>query len=93
MIFMGSAGSRIFLICARISTDFAAMSLPCSACAAVNGGFGTSGVCASRVSDAAHKNKIRQIMVSVPPLRYAIVQTTRREYKPDSPPSAKYAHP
>src|SRR4051812_22490099 len=61
MIFIGSAGSRMFLICARISTDFAAISLPCSACAEVKGGFGTNEVWAA-ANDATHKKHTRYIM-------------------------------
>ena len=63
MIFMGSAGSRIFLICARISADFAAISLPCSACAAVKGGLGCGQIESVRI---AHSKQIRFIMIFTP---------------------------
>src|ERR1700680_2049014 len=57
MILNGSAGSRMFVICARISSDLAAICLPCSASAAVKGGLGAMAVCATSIAPTEHSSR------------------------------------
>src|SRR4051812_1827913 len=68
MIFIGSAGSRMFVICARMRSDSAAMAWPRATSAAVYGVRG-AGDCAVTVNtvDASARVKARNRGTGVPP--------------------------